>query len=214
MKLKVYVDLGNIAGLLALDGVRQLQSETAVGVEWYPLQGIVPRPLRPEPRHDPEDPLADYKRIRWQARYQFDEQELHRDCERLDLEFQLASKSLDAKLTHMALMYIRENDESRSLDFIQEVYQRRFRVGELIDDENQIQHVIDSLSLDGSRFVSRLDHWEQQWQKHVEAYLDLGIHDSPAFLLVDETFQGRQHFPLIRWRLQSDAHCDPNSAPL
>ena len=201
MKLDVYLDLGNVAGFLALPGLHKLVAETGVEVNCLPIQGIVPRPLSPEPTKKSDDPLADYKMLRWQAKHKFETEELDRDCERLGLSLEKASRTFDARLTHLALLYLRDHPVFGPLQFIEQIYQTRFRDGLAFEQVDQVGDLLAKLNLDPTPFLSRLDVWSTAWDDHQKSYLELGIHDSPAFVLGEETFQGRQHFPLLKWRI-------------
>lgn len=208
--LDCYLDLGNLAGLLALPGIKTLAAETHVEIQMYPIQGIVPRPLSPEPKAKPDDPLADFKHLRWQAKHQHEIAELNRDCARLDLDESIARHSYDASLTHRAWLFLQANYPEKVLAYVELIYDLRFKQGVSLVESEQLNSALASLGIDSTQFFDQQDHWQGIWDKHVEGYLTLGIHDSPAFVLAGETFQGRQHFPLIRWRLSGE----PGSPPV
>lgn len=205
MMLDVYLDLGNVAGYLALDAVEALAADTGIEVNWLPIDGIVPRPLSPEKPAANDDPLAEFKQLRWQAKHAFETSELERDCQRLQLEFAMAKRTFDASLSHQALLYVNESAQGQGLEFVRWVYAQQFRQGrELVQCD--ITAELQALGLDASGFVDHVDDWQSEWEAHKARYLELGIHDSPAFVLPladeqAETFQGRQHFPLLRWRI-------------
>jgi 2-hydroxychromene-2-carboxylate isomerase len=195
MKLDVYLDLGNIAGLVALKATEQLVYDTGVAVRWLPIQGIVPRPLSRQPKANADDPLSEYKHLRWQAKHKFELAELERDCARLALPPELASGVFDSNLTHWVWLGLLEAGLPVT-DYIHSVYQQRFLFGVGLETETEVRDhaAAFGVGLD----VARLG---ELWATHQAAYLELGIHDSPAYVLADETFQGRQHLPLIRWRI-------------
>ena len=212
MKLDVYFDLGNVAGFLALPGLHKLVAETGIEVNCLPIQGIVPRPLSPEPTKKADDPLADYKQLRWQAKHDFEVAELDRDCERFGLKTQKATRVFDATLTHLALLYLRDHPVFGPLQFIEQIYAARFRNGMALETADQVGDLLAKLNLDPLPLLSQLDEWTSSWESHKAAYLELGIHDSPAFLLDEETFQGRQHFPLLKWQiLKAKGVLDPSN---
>jgi 2-hydroxychromene-2-carboxylate isomerase len=207
--LDVYLDLGNIAGLLALPGLRALQADLKPEVHYWPIQGIVPRPLSPEPGRKPDDPLAEFKQLRWQAKHQHEVNELARDCQRLQLDAALAKRQFDASLTHQAWLYLLEVRREKIADYIAAVYTARFEQGRTLTEMTEVSELLSTLQADGAAFADQQQLWQARWQQHEERYLALGIHDSPAFVLDSETFQGRQHFPLLRWRLEGESGAPP-----
>ena len=198
MNLDVYLDLGNIAGLLALKATEQLVTDTGVAVRWLPIQGIVPRPFSREPRQNSDDPLSAYKHLRWQAKHQFELRELQRDCARLTLSSELAGQAFDGTLTHGVWLGMLDSGLPVT-DYIHSVYQQRFEYGAALETETAVQEhaAAHGVELDMDQLAAR-------WAAHQAAYLDLGLHDSPAYVLGEETFQGRQHLPLIRWRIDGE----------
>ena len=202
--LDVYVDLGNIAGYLAIEPIKQLTADTQVSCRYLPIKGIVPRPLSREPKNDGNDPLADYKHLRWRAKLRFEQDELRRDCERLNLSMSLAQRRIDAQLTHEACLFVADRFPVKSMNFIEAVYRQRFREGDDIQDDAALTKVFDLSNIDGSEFFENKATFSERFLSHMTATLELGIHDSPCFMLNDEPFQGRQHLPLMRWRIEGE----------
>lgn len=198
MMLQVYLDLGNVAGLIALPSIKQLVAETDVAVSYLPIAGIVPRPLSPEPRRKADDPLAEFKHLRWQAKHRFERAELDRDCARLGLEPGKAQRVFDSKLSHQAFLWLAQHGADQVLPFVELVYAKRFQQEGTVDSETEVFAALSELGHTG---FSADDESEALWQAHESAYLALGIHDSPAFVFSDETFQGRQHMPLLHWQI-------------
>lgn len=208
VSLDVYLDLGNVAGLIALPPTLQLLAETGIEARWLPIQGIVPRPLSREPKQNPDDPIADYKRARWLAKQKFEMAELNRDCARLGLPLNLATLNYDARFTHDAWLALNQRGLS-PFGFIQAVYEQRFQLGVALESYDAVSEVAAAHGLSSDSDIA-----EDIWVNHEQAYLELGIHDSPAYVLGSEvlrneglngeTFQGRQHLPLIRWRIEGE----------
>ncbi|MFT5012250.1 MAG: 2-hydroxychromene-2-carboxylate isomerase [Patiriisocius sp.] len=205
-QLDIYLDLGNIAGMAAISGTLKLIEETGVTAVWQPIEGNVPRPLSRVPNLDNEDPIREFKQKRLTAKRQFEMAELERDCARLELDVELASRTFDARLTHLACLAILEQVES-PLIFMQQVYESRFREGDALEDESSVADMLETFRI--QKFVSCLPQLRYQWEQHQSSYLELGIHDTPSYVLEGETFQGRQHLPLLRWRLEGEVGPPP-----
>lgn len=205
-QLDIYLDLGNIAGFTAISGTLKLIEETAVTAVWQPIEGIVPRPLSRVPNLDSDDPIREFKQKRITAKRQFEMAELERDCARLELDIELASRTFDAGLTHLACLAILEQGAS-PLVFMQQVYELRFSEGVPLEDESSVAEMLATFGI--RKFGSELAQLREQWEQHQSCYLELGIHDTPSYVLEGETFQGRQHLPLLRWRLQGEVGPPP-----
>jgi len=205
-QLDIYLDLGNIAGMAAISGTLKLIAETGVSAVWQPIAGIVPRPLSRVPSLDGDDPIREFKQKRITAKRLFEMAELGRDCVRLELDVELASQTFDAGLTHLACMAILQRGES-PLVFMQQVYNLRFRQGVALEDESSVAEILETFGV--QKFVIELAQLRDRWEQHQSSYLELGIHDTPSYILQAETFQGRQHLPLLRWRLLGEVGPPP-----
>jgi len=91
------------------------------------------------------------------------------------------------------------------MPFIKAVYRARLVNGQSLDEAVAVSELAKSFGL----ALFARDAREQQWIEHEANYLALGIHDSPAFVLGEEAFQGRQHYPLIEWRLRGESGRPP-----
>lgn len=200
-RLDVYLDLGNITGYAALSGTLALIEKSAIEVTWLPIAGIVPRPLSRPVRVDVDDPLQDFKQRRLAAKRQFELDELDRDCQRLGLDPELAKQSYNGELTHLVWLAILEQGIS-PLAYIQRVFELRLREGKSLEDQQAVAELAAEFGV--LDFKGALPGLVDRWEQHKAEYLELGIHDSPAYVLLDETFQGRQHLPLLAWRINGE----------
>ena len=198
----VYLDLGNIAGFVALKHTVEFIQSRDLSARWLPIKGIVPRPLSREPNGIPNDELAEFKYKRWQAKRKLEQDELERDCARLALNVERAKGQFDASFSHIGWL----NLLRAGLDpvpFLTQVYQARFEKGEALEDERSILRLLKQSGLAECSFESAI------WERHETEYLAVGIHDSPSYVVEGEIFQGRQHFPLMAWRLDGQTGSPP-----
>jgi len=201
MRLDIYLDLGNIAGYAALPGTLALIEETRIEAAWMPIQGIVPRPLSRSVSMNIDDPLQAFKAKRLAAKHQFERDELIRDCLRLDLDPAVAQQSFNAELTHLGLLALIAAGIA-PLSYIQRVYELRLRDAIALEDEQTVIELAAEFGV--LDLKSALPDLAKRWEHHKTEYLELGIHDSPAYVLSGETFQGRQHLPLLGWRINGE----------
>ena len=201
MRLDIFLDLGNIAGFAALPGTLALIEKTGVEAIWLPIEGIVPRPFSRPASVNVDDPLQDFKQKRLAAKHQFERDELNRDCRRLDLDPAVAQQAFNGELTHFAWLALIAAGVL-PLRFIQRVYECRLRHGISLEDEQTVVELAAEFGV--LELKSALPDLANRWETHKAAYLELGIHDSPAYVLSGETFQGRQHLPLLAWRIDGE----------
>lgn len=200
-RLDIYLDLGNIAGYAALPATLALIEQAGVEASWWPIEGIVPRPLSRPVSVNVEDPLQDFKQKRLAAKHQLEFDELNRDCQRLGLDSVVAKQSFNGELTHLVWLAMLEAGMT-PLDYIQRVFELRLREGESLEDQQTVAELaIEFGVLDFDRALPSLI---ERWEQHKAKYLELGIHDSPAYVFSGETFQGRQHLPLLAWRMNGE----------
>ena len=206
MRLDIYLDLGNIAGYAALPGTLALIEKADVEVAWLPIEGIVPRPVSRPLRVDVDDPLQDFKQKRLAAKRQFELDELDRDCQRLGLDPEVAKLSFNGDLTHLAWLALLEAGMS-PLAYIQRVFELRLLEGKSLEDQQAVAEL--AVEFGVQDFKGALPGLVDRWEQHKAEYIELGIHDSPAYVLAGETFQGRQHLPLLAWRMSGEIGLPP-----
>jgi 2-hydroxychromene-2-carboxylate isomerase len=113
----------------------------------------------------------------------------------------VAKRSYNGELTHLVWLAILERGIS-PLAYIQRVFELRLREGKSLEDQQAVAELAAEFGV--LDFKGALPGLVDRWEQHKAEYLELGIHDSPAYVLLDETFQGRQHLPLLAWRINGE----------
>lgn len=190
------LSLGNFASFCALSPTLSFIDDFGLDVEWCALPPS-PRPVTPAP--SPDDPLAEYKERRRQARDRWARREFERDCERIGLDVDRTPRSVDATAGDAGLQFVADHggDVRR---YAEGAFHRAFVEGRALAAPRDISDLVVSDFVDASGFEDWFDREGPARLAAVETELgEAGIFAAPAFILEGEAFQGRQHFPLMRW---------------
>jgi len=190
-RVTICLTLGNFASFCALAPAFAFVDEYVLDVDWRALPPSS-RPVTPAPSAD--DPLAEYKARRKRARDGWARREFERDCARLGLDVDGTPHSLDATAGDLGLQFLADRGGD-----VRTYLERAFRRGfvEVLPLAAPAD-VSDLVDVPG--FESFAAGEGQTRLASVETELgEAGIYAAPAFIIEGEVFQGRQHFPLMRW---------------
>ncbi len=194
--LTLCIDFNSLPAYAALEATKQLVKDTGIRIRLVPMakqQDYTPR------QSSPDDPLAEYKAKRAQARKEDRQRERVRDCDRLGISVASVAGHFDTSVADSALLWMIEEDtcESTVWDYVGLVFSLTFR--ELRPPENfdSVSEILERCGVNAQGFEQFMT---------TGAYLDsqteieqLGLFLSPAYLYEGERYQGRQHLPLLRW---------------
>ncbi len=201
--LTVHIDFSGIDGFLCLAPTFKLIDELGIEVQWLPVSGIMNRVSGKQPEESAFDPLAEYKERRRKARFAFETRELQRNCERLGISEAQGTRTFDATCAHLGLLYLlSKNIDPR--DYIEAVYHAVYVEDQNLEGEDAVSALLNSLGVEPG-FSTYLETGKEELEQLQQKLLDQGVFNSPAYLLDDQLFQGRQHLPLIRWHLEGGA---------
>lgn len=195
-RLTACVDAGTIDTMLALPGIIAIAREAGVGIDWHPLGGAALRLSNSPPVESTDDPLAAYKARRSRARLAWAQRERERDCERLGIETTAAARRVDTRLLNAGLAWTLERGGD-PVAWLNTAFDAAVREGRDAESAAVVAELIGAP--DFVRFAEQ--DAPAKLEATAEAMLERGIYAAPAFIVDDEVFQGRQHFPLIRWLL-------------
>ncbi|MDZ7684685.1 MAG: hypothetical protein U5O39_06480 [Gammaproteobacteria bacterium] len=189
--ITICLSLGQFASFCAFAPALTFIDDFGLDVDWRALPPS-PRPVTPAPL--PDDPLAEYEERRKQARDQWARREFERDCERLGLDVDRTPRSVDATAGDAGLQFVADHggDVRR---YAEGAFHRAFVEGRALAAPRDISDLVDA-----SGFEVWVEREGQARLAAVESELgEAGVFAAPAFILEGEVFQGRQHFPLMRW---------------
>jgi len=205
-KLTVALDLRHPFAFLALEPARELGRELGIEINWLPISA---QPLRPPPTARPgDDRGARHKSHRAQMTAR--EIAIYADAQqRTVLE---PYRDGPATAARLAWLWLRER-APRSLDeFLEELFRRYWSLELDADDLGAASQLVGACGGSTSDFetsdfeTSDFEKWAADAGPKAAAALDeelenAGLFQTPAYLVDDEVFYGRQHLPMIRWIL-------------
>ncbi len=190
------VDFSSLPTYVALATTAQMVNETGVRLRVVPMakqQDYTPR------QSDADDPLAQYKARRAQARREDRQRERVRDCDRLGISSVPDIGKFDTYVVDTALLWMIEKGTSESTiwDYLEIVFSLTFRELNPPAGFDDVCEILDRCHIESENFEQFLA---------TDACLDcqteleqLGLFLSPAYLYAGEIYQGRQHLPLLQW---------------
>ena len=198
-RLTVLLDVRHPLAYLALGPAVRLERELGLDINWLPL---VCQPLKApaEPRSD-DDRGRRHRRFRALAIAR--EIETHADTQGLVVrDFYRAP---DPRALNLAWLWIRAHAPSLLEPFLFEAFRAYWALELDPGDLAAVRSLVEAMGGDGATCaawcVSTSD--GMATAAALEAELrERGLHAVPTYLVEDEVFLGRQHWPMIRWILQ------------
>lgn len=195
--IKAYLTIGDLPSWLALRGLKHLHAEANVEIELHPLLVSLGNVANSNKNSNQDDPLAVYKARRAKARSDASAREKARLCEMLGIE---TPAEYDGHYYSVALEWCREQTVAtqQQLLFLE-------RSSESIHHEQitgSIEQVIQLLTdcdIPTEGFTDFAANRLPTLLREQDAHVENGILSAPAFLVDDQLFIGREHFPLINW---------------
>lgn len=197
--LTLIFDFNSLPTYLAMGEMRQMVDEIDVQVHWFPLLKAPGNFSIRADGIDKNDPLAEYKARRAQAKKRFARRELERNCERLGISIEFGERDVDAASAALGLLWLNKIHASPEIFwfYVASIFSSVFREPEPIEDLGIIEKKLDQCSVVTEGFAEfGAGNYLQNVQEEI---LEAGIFESPAYLYQGERFQGRQHLPLLRW---------------
>ncbi|MEC7378915.1 MAG: DsbA family protein [Pseudomonadota bacterium] len=193
-ELTVCVDFKSPGAYLALAPTIDMAQELGIHVDWQIVQ--VPALREPKNPGAQADRGALHKYIR--GRYVADDLQRYAPHPLHDL---FDSHRSDAAA--IGLLWVRQHQADCD-GYVQAVFARYWQQQQGIDDLDDIEAVLKELQLSvaGFRDFAAADGADRA-AANLEELRAKGVTTSPTYLLGEEPFQGRQHLPLLRARLQA-----------
>lgn len=194
--ITVCIDIADLPSFVAFEPTVRLLRDFPVPVNWLPLGGGLARLSARQPSSSDDDPLAAYKARRARARETWAERELARNCERLGIDPAQGARSFDSTVAGVGLLYASQAGEDE-IEFLRRLFQEAWVRGAPIEDAAFVATLFDSPGFE--EYVA--NEGVAEFERLQGELLDAGVFNSPAYVLDGEVFQGRQHLPVIRWKL-------------
>ncbi|MDA1076429.1 MAG: DsbA family protein [Proteobacteria bacterium] len=192
--LTIVIDFASPHSYLALEPTLKLCEENAFSARWCQFTG----PVVADPAAYPRETRSDRHRY-FRARYQ--RQELARYAAVQDLD--LSALDDHRPTLDLAWGLIRVSDLGRDLvpDYLRTAF-RCYWQREPVDGA-AVRGLLDDMGLESDDRGEAHDTDLEDRMQAIDTYLkNLGIFNTPTYLIGEELFIGRAHLPMIRWILQ------------
>jgi len=192
VNVRVLVDFASAASYLAIEPARALESRVGATFQWLPFHG--PALTLTEPAEATTDRGTKHRRLR----AQYIARDLQRYAEARGLHLTDVHRKVDAGPASLALLWLNRCAPERAGDFVERVFQRVWRHNEPAD----AAFLENALGEFGSGFRDyRAGDAARDLQRVRDEATEIGVWISPAFVVGDEPFIGRQHLPIVEWLL-------------
>jgi len=188
--IRVAIDFKSPTSYLAIAPSRALETRLGRTFDWLPVS--VPALARPKPAAASEDRGARHRRIR--AAYVAND--LRRYAAARGLELGDVHREPDTTAASLGLLWLRRQASARVSDYVDRVFDRVWRENADAD----VGFVVEALAEEADGFRAYAAGDGPHELEAVRAGLaDAGVWNTPAYLVADDLFIGRQHLPMVEW---------------
>ena len=191
-RVRVVIDFASPASWLAVDPTRALESSLAETFVWLPLRAAtIPKP---PPAGSSDDRTTRHRRFR--AEYVV--QDLRRYAQARGLELGDVDREVDTTEASMGLLWLNRSPPSRAGSFVSSVFGRVWQDHAAAGRD----FVEDALgeAAGGYRLYAATE-GPREVAAAREELIARSVWSTPAYLLEEDLFIGRQHLPMVRWIL-------------
>jgi 2-hydroxychromene-2-carboxylate isomerase len=198
------LDVRQPLAYLALRPAIAFARELAIDVDWLPLEG---EPLRAPSTPSPDDDRG-VRHRRHRAHAIAREIAIYAQAQGLTLREPYRSAS--ARAANLAWLWVRAHAPGSLPAFLEELFRRYWALDLDASDPADVVDVLRALGLYSGDFEPWVaDEGAREAERVAGALREAGVPQTPAYLLQDEVFLGRQHLPMIRWILNGRAGPPP-----
>ncbi len=201
--MQAYINFNGLPSWLALLPLKRIAAETGVVIDWQPMLGNLGNVAGSNVKAGEQDPLADYKARRARARSKAKAREQERMCEMLGLDAELGGRSIDPVWLSLGLLWVKESAEvSQQWRYVEMAFEQTYRAAAEVESPQGLIDLLMLAGVDSEGFLQFSEAQRELLEASREVVLEKSVLNAPAFILDDEVFNGREHLPLIEWKLK------------
>jgi 2-hydroxychromene-2-carboxylate isomerase len=194
--VKVCIDFTSAHAWLAIEPTRALERRLGVAFDWMPLR--VPVPARPGVASPAESRGARHRRIR----AEYHERDLARYARARGIALGDVHRAPDAALASLGLVWLRARAPELAGAYVERMFERIWRDGADPASAAVVEGTLTSLGSDPAAFRADVATRGAAPLEALQAELGAaGLFGVPAYVVEGEPFVGRQHLPMIEWRI-------------
>ncbi|MCE2390183.1 MAG: hypothetical protein J4G09_01730 [Proteobacteria bacterium] len=194
--LRILLDLRHPYAFLALAPAEAFGELLRIDIDWLPQRAPLLKP--PEPAREGDDRAARHRRYR--ARATAREIETYAAAQGLALRDYYRQGDVEA--AELSWLWVRERCPERLPAYLQRLFRAYWALELDASDPGEVAALVEESGADGGPFRD----WSAGAGTAALAELRGELREldlaTPAYVLDDEVFYGRQHLPMIRWILQ------------
>jgi 2-hydroxychromene-2-carboxylate isomerase len=188
-QLDLYIDFGSPGAYLAFKPTLALITDFKLDVRWLPYatkQTPIPAVTADENRGET------HRRVRATARQQTHLKYAH--LQNTPMHF--ADEPGNTRLAMAALLYVQERStQARVEDFVTGAYHAYWADQLDLDDTTVITNLLEQSGYDATEFNGS---YLEKLDEHQLTSEDRGVIDTPAYVIEEQVFIGREHLPWLR----------------
>ena len=195
-KLTVVLDIRHPFGYLALRPAIELGQDAGVDINWLPLRSQTLR-TPPASSHDDDRGIRHKRR-----RAQMIAREIAVYAEARGLRIEDPYRDGPSTAFDLAWLWVR-NAAPESLEpFLEQAFGRYWALDLNVGSIEDVATVVERCGLESVAFREWASDETEAATSVSEQLAEAGVFQTPAYLVGDEVFFGRQHLPMIRWILE------------
>jgi len=195
-KLTVVLDIRHPFSYLALRPAIELGQETGVEINWLPLSSQTLR--RPTGSSRDDDRGTRHKR----RRAQMIAREIAVYAEARGLRIEEPYRDGPANAFNQAWLWVRSVAPDALESFLEQAFGRYWALDLEVDSVDDVATVVERCGLETAAFRAWAKEASEAETSVSEQLAAAGVFQTPAYLVGEEVFFGRQHLPMIRWILE------------
>mgnify|MGYP002883052346 CR=1 FL=1 len=199
--ITVYLNFSELASWLMIERLKKLSIETKIIFEWKPMLRSLGNVLGSNLKNDQDDSIHTYKLRRADARHKAARRENERMCEMLGITLHQGARKIDPMYLSLGLVWLTKERATlhQFLSYASTAFIKTFREEAEVESLTGLKNILHECSFKtkGLELFSEKKAIDPKvaWNEALSS----GVFTSPAFLVNDEVFLGREHLPLIEW---------------
>ncbi|MBW2391534.1 MAG: DsbA family protein [Deltaproteobacteria bacterium] len=195
-KLTVVLDIRHPFAYLALRPAIELGQDAGVEINWLPLRS---QTLRPPLASSPDDDRGIRHRLR---RAQMIAREIAVYAEARGLQIDEPYRDGPSTAFELAWLWVRDAAAKSLEPFLEQAFRCYWALDLDVGSIEDVANVVEQCGLESVAFREWARDEAEAASSISEQLAQAGVFQTPAYLVGDEVFFGRQHLPMIRWILE------------
>ena len=209
--MTIYVNFSELPSWLMLASLKRLCSEVRVELAWKPMLSSLGNVAGSNLKPGVDDPLEIYKARRAGARHKAAKRENERMCERLGIDPAQGEKKINPFYLSLGMAWLTNQgaELQQYFNYVEAAFSKAFRDGADVESVFGLKVVLKESEFRTAGLDYFLANEAPDLDAAQEKIMESGVFNSPAFVIADEIFHGREHLPLIQWMLKRNRGIPP-----